>query len=831
MTPSKPLAPLPVEAALPRLQAALERGHAVLSAPPGSGKTTRVPLALMEAPWLAGRKILLLEPRRPAVRMAARHMAELLGEAVGERVGYHMRMERRAGPRTRIEVLTEGMLVRRLQADPELADTGLVIFDEFHERSLQSELALALCLDLHAALREDLRLLAMSATLDEKAVADKLGAEVIASDGGLHPVEVEHLARLAEDPLRATAHLVRRALEVQDGDLLVFLPGKGEIARLAERLQGVPAEILALHGEMDAGAQNLVLRPPPDHPRRVVLATDVAETSLTIEGIAAVIDSGLARKPRFDPNTGLTRLETLPVSRASARQRAGRAGRLGPGRCYRAWTAAEHRQRPEHHPPEILQADLAPLALELALWGVRDPAQLTWLHPPPHGAWSQAVELLRKLQALDERGRITPHGRKMARLGQHPRLAHMLVRAGGSQTAADLAALLSERDPWRSREGEARPVDLAPRLEALEAARRKRDPGAEFDPAALRRILALSRQLRRRLEGCQGREELSPAALLSLAWPDRIALNRGGRGRFLLASGRGARLPEEDPLATSDLLAVAALDAGRRDGRIWLAMELSLEELEKSHGERIREREILEWDGAKERVKARALRLLDALELDSRELPRPAGADVTPLLLNAIREGGLESLRWSKEIEQLRARIRLARHHLPEERWPQVDEARLLETLDQWLAPWLEGLHSLEQARRLPWPALFHNLLGWERRERLDALLPPRWRFADGGEAPIDYLQAPPRLAVPVQRLYGTTQTPTVLRGRLPLMLVLLSPAGRPLQQTQDLHHFWRHGWKEVQKEMRGRYPKHHWPDDPATAPPVQLKKGLQPCY
>ncbi len=820
---------LPVEQALPALEAALARGHAVLSAPPGSGKTTRVPLALLEAPWLEGRKILMLEPRRPAARMAARFMAGLLGETVGQTVGYHMRMERRTGPRTRIEVLTEGMLVRRLQADPELADTGLVIFDEFHEHSLQSELGLALCLDLCSALRDDLRLLVMSATLDEAAIAERLGAEVVASDGGLHPVTVEHLARPADDVLRATERLVHRALDEQEGDLLVFLPGKGEISRLARRLEeaAIPAEVHLLHGELDAAAQNRVLQPEPGHPRRVVLATDVAETSLTLEGITTVVDSGLARKPRFDPDTGLTRLVTLPVSRASARQRAGRAGRLGPGHCYRAWTEAEHGRRPDRHPAEILQADLAPLALELALWGVQDPADLTWIHPPPEAAWNQAVALLRRLGALDPAGRITAHGRRMAGLGLHPRLAHMLLRAGGSQTAADLAALLSERDPWRSRPGEPRPADLALRLQALEAVRRGEDPGPRFDPAALRHLLALSRQLRQRVKKDHD-SRLSPAALLSLAWPERIAGNRGGgRGRFLLASGRGAFLPAEDGLAGEPLLAVAALDAGAREGRIWLAMALSREELEAAHGERIREEERVCWDDGKEQARARRVRTLDALELESRELPRPRGGAVTRLLLEAVRRQGLHRLEWPESVEQLRARLRLARRLEPEGGWPDLEEARLLETLEAWLAPWLEGLHRMEQVRALPWAEVFGGFLAWEQRRRLDELLPTHWKLPDGGRAPIDYRHDPPRLAVAVQRLYGTTRTPALFRGRLPLLLQLLSPAGRPLQQTRDLAHFWAHGWEAVRKEMRGRYPRHHWPEDPARARPVQLRRQL----
>ncbi len=770
----------------------------------------------------------MLEPRRPATRMAARFLARQLGEKVGPTVGYRMRLERKLGPDTRIEVLTEGMLVRQLQSDPELTGVGLVIFDEFHEQSLQAELALTLCLDLCRGLRDDLRLLAMSATLDESRVARAMEGEVVRCDGGLHPVTIEHLARPAGDPLAATERLVRRALAEQPGDILVFLPGKGEIARLAERLEASPidAEIHQLHGEMDARAQAGVLLPPADHLRRVVLATDVAETSLTIEGITTVVDSGLARKPRFDPDSGLGRLVLEPISRASARQRAGRAGRLGPGHCYRAWTGQEHQRRPDQRPAEILQADLAPLALELALWGVGDPDDLTWVHPPPRGAWQQGVALLQRLEALDARGRITAHGREMAALGLHPRLAHMVLR-GGSRQAADLAALLSERDPWRARAGEARPVDLSLRLQALEALRRSGPIDPHLDRGLLQRVLKLSERLQRSVNSAD-QADLSAAGLLSLAYPDRIALRRGdARARYQLASGRGATLPEHDPLAGSKLLAVAALDAGSREGRIWLALPLEEQQLEALHGHRIEEEEALTWDRTQQRVSAKAVRRLDALALSSRPLPRPHGEAATGLLLEAIREQGLGCLEWPDAVEQLLARVRLAARLDRKASWPDLSEQALLDGLEAWLAPWLQGRTSLAEVRSLPWRQVMESLLPWEPRQRLDRLLPAAWPAPGGRPLPIDYRRNPPLLAAPVQRLYGLKETPAVMEGRLPLLLQLLSPAGRPVQQTRNLAHFWVEGWETVRKELRGRYPKHYWPDEPIHAKPVQLKRQL----
>ena len=823
---------LPVEQILPHLRRVLSRGHGVLTSPPGSGKTTRVPLALLDEPWLAGRKILILEPRRPAARMAAAFMSESLGEETGQTVGYQVRLDRRIGPDTRIEVLTEGLLTRRLQEDPELSGVGLVIFDEFHERSVQADLGLALCLDVCKALRDDLRLLVMSATMDAQAVADLIGGEVVQSDGGLFPVEIEHLDRSAgRDVLPAVASLVRRAVNERTGDVLVFLPGKGEILRLEEQLSAAlpGVDILQLHGEMDAATQNLVLRPPPGHPRRVVLATDVAETSLTIEGITTVVDSGLSRKPLFDPDSGLSRLQLLPVARASAVQRAGRAGRLGPGHCYRAFTEQEFQRRPAQRPAEILQADLAPLALELALWGVKEPSDLSWLDPPPAPAWEQAVDLLRLLDAVDENGRITAHGRQLAGLGLHPRLGHLLVRGGGSVRVADMAALLSERDPWRFRQGEARPADLGLRLEALKALRAGEAMPAQVDHGACRRIVKLSDRLRRQCQGLSRPEPpLSSAALLSLAYPDRVARCRpGGEGRYLMTSGKGAVLPRDDGLSVAEFLAVAQMDAGSREGRIWLAMALDEAELRTVHGEHLEERQELAWDARAERVRARRIVSLGAVELDAVELPADDDAAVSRCLLQAVADKGLDCLNWSHEARQYQARLVLARQLDPEGGWPDAGDEWLRTNLQDWLAPWTEGMRSLRELRQIDLRAVLSGMLPWARQQRLDELLPQRWKLADGSTAAIDYLASPPVLAAPLQLMFGMKESPAVFQGRQPLVLHLLSPAGRPLQVTTDLAAFWAGAWEDVKKEMRGRYPKHQWPDDPAHARPVRLKRHL----
>jgi ATP-dependent helicase HrpB len=860
---TQPREPLPIDPVLPQLAAALATGHAVLSAPTGSGKTTGVPLALLDAPWLAGRSILMLEPRRPAARMAAARMADLLSEPVGERIGHQVRFERRIGPRTRVEVLTEAILTRRLQSDPELRGCGLVIFDEFHERSLNADLGLALALDA-TALRPDLRILVMSATLDTAAVSRLLGgAPVIEGSGRAHPVTIRHAERTIGDPVDALPAAVRGALSSHEGDVLAFLPGAGEINQVAARLADLAqVEVLPLHGGLSLAAQERALRPVAGGRRRVVLATDIAETSLTIEGISVVVDSGLARKPRFEPGSGLTRLITAPISKASADQRAGRAGRLGPGLCIRLWTSEQEQRRPAHRPAEMLEADLAPLVLELALWGVSDPNALAWLDPPPAAAWAQATDLLRTLDALDARGGITAIGRRMAWLPLHPRLARMLsmAPANAGETAADLAALLSERDPWAHQAGLPRPTDLTPRLHALQA-QRLGQPAVGFDARRLTAIRRLSDQFRHlqtlgmtaawdgAAAGC-GADSCTPGALLALAYPERIARNRCGsqltgtgpnrvpdrgqdpgsgagndRGRderFLLASGTGARLPGDDALALEPWLVIADLEASSGDNRIRAALPISEAEVHRVAGARLEHNSRLYWDAARESVSARDQLQLGAIVLESRPAPIDDQDAALALLLAAVAADLKRALSWTPAACQLQARTLLARRLEPGANWPNLSDTWLAAHLADWLGAWLTGKTRLADARALNLAQVLGQRLGWQRQSQLESLAPEVFITPAGTRRRIDYCDGDqPVLAVPMQELFGVAETPAIFEGQLPLQLHLLSPAGRPLQVTGDLSGFWRGAYAEVRKEMRGRYPKHHWPEHPASARPV----------
>jgi ATP-dependent helicase HrpB len=828
--------PLPVDAALDDLQSALARGHAVLTAPPGSGKTTRVPLFLRAAPWLDGAGILMLEPRRPAARMAAARMADLLGEAVGECVGYQIRFERRRGPRTRVEVVTEGILTRRLQSDPMLPGVGLLIFDEFHERSLQADLGLALALDLAAALRPDLRLLIMSATLDTAAVSRLLhDAPVISAPGRSFPVEVNYAERDPGDPLVAMEQAVQQALATRDGDLLAFLPGAREIERLRGRLAarlGTTTEVLPLHGSLPAAEQHRALVPVPGGPRRVVLATDLAETSVTIEGVTTVIDGGLTRKPRYHAGSGLTRLVIEPIPLAAAEQRAGRAGRLGPGVCYRLWTRAQEVGRAPYRRPEILDADLAPLALELALWGVRDPGQLRWLDPPPAPAWAAAVSLLKDLDALDERGLPTVLGRRLAEWPLHPRLGLMLAAAPagpGRRLAADLAALLSEPDGWRAAPGQGRPADLGLRLAALDAFRTGR-PARDVE----RTRLAAVERLSRRLTGAVGPDQSvsgvfsSPGELLARAYPDRICQRRGGPGsRYLLAAGTGAELPTDDDLAGHPYLVAAELDARGRDARIQLALPIAEDDLRRVLAGHLRTDEVLAWDDALEAVTARREVRLGALVLESRPLPAADPERTLALLLEQVEHHWERALTWDPVARQFQARVALLRRQEPTGDWPDLGDETLRRTLGQWLAPWLAGSRGLAAARALRLVEVLGALLAPGARARLDALAPETLTTPAGNRRRLDYLVGPePVLPVPVQELFGARDTPCICGGRVPVMLHLLSPAGRPVQVTRDLAGFWVRGYPEVRRELRGRYPKHAWPEDPLAAVPVTRARG-----
>ncbi|MEO8223198.1 MAG: ATP-dependent helicase HrpB, partial [Gammaproteobacteria bacterium] len=836
-----PATPLPVTGAVPELAAVLAAGRcAVLQAPPGAGKSTGVPLALLDAPWLAGRRLLLLEPRRLAARAVAARMASQLGEEPGATVGYRTRLDTRMGPRTRIEVVTEGILTRQLQRDPALEGVGLVIFDEFHERSLQADTGLAFVLDARRHLAPELRVLVMSATLDGAALARLMDeAAVITAPGLSFPVETRYADRASSDYLdRQATAAIRRALGEHDGDLLVFLPGAGEIRRveraLLDTVAGDTLRIRPLYGDLDREAQDLAIRPAPAGERKVVLATNIAETSLTIEGIRVVIDGGLERRARFDPQSGMGRLETLRISQASADQRRGRAGRLAPGTCYRLWTAAEHRALLPFTPPEIASADLAPLALELAAWGTRDPAALTWLTPPPAGALAQARELLRQLGALDAEDRITAHGRELLRQGAHPRLAHLMLgakAAGLGGTACALAALLGERDLLRSQPGQRpteRDPDLRTRLEIL-----AQDPGAtrrdDVDAGTLRIVRRSADTYARQLGLGGGERRIDPDEvgwLLALAYPDRIARTREhGSGRYLLSNGRGAFFAAPQSLARSDFLVIPELEGGEKEARIQLAAPVSAAELEQHFAGSISSTSEVRWDSRERAVVARRQRRLGALVLADESLRQPEPALVTAAMLAGLRELGLGTLPFTPDLRQWQARVLLCGRVEPEavEPWPDVSDGALLATLESWLTPWLDGVSRATHLARVDLAGALRGLLPWARQQRLDELAPTHLTVPSGSHVPIDYLDGPvPSLSVRLQEVFGLDATPRVGGGRVPVLLKLLSPARRPVQVTQDLASFWTGAYHEVRRELKGRYPRHYWPEDPHQAEPTR---------
>lgn len=808
------LPPLPVTEALPRLVEALRQGpNAVLVAPPGAGKTTLVPLVLRHEAWADRQKIVVLEPRRVAARAAARRMAELLGEPVGQTVGLATRLERAVSAATRIEVVTEGLLVRRLQTDPGLEGTAAVLFDEAHERNLDTDLALALCLDLQRGLRPELRLLAMSATIEAQGFSQLLGdAPVVESLGRAYPVAVHHRQRDIQEPRdlpEAMASAIRSALVEHPGDVLAFLPGWGEIRRTAERLGGVKAEVLPLHGELPPAEQDRALNPSPN--RKVVLATSIAETSLTVPGVRIVVDGGFRRAPRLDPATGLARLATLRISRAAAEQRAGRAGRTEPGVAIRLWSEALHRGLPLADRPEILESELSGLALDCAAWG-SDPAEMAFLDPPPAGMLAAGRALLRDLDALDGEGRITPMGRRMARMGTHPRLARMMAEASDAEEAAlaaELAALLEERDPIRGREA---PSDIQLRLDLLHGAD---DPNA--DRAALGRIRRGVTLHRRRLGVPGGTQAAGDAGLLLAAgFPDRIAAKRGSMdGAFRLASGQGARLPATDRLGRSPLLAVADLELAGTEARIRMAAPLTREALEKKFPERLVREEGAAFDARAGAVVARRRLRLGPLVLEEATLPHADPALLAAALAEAAAGRGFRDLDWSNAALQTRARIAWMRRAEGGE-WPDVSEEALAAGGGAWLVPWLAGLTKLSQLKSLDAVAMLRGLLPHPLPRRLDAELPPRLDLPGGRSAAIDYTGEVPRLEARAQFLFGLAGLPKLAGGRIPLQVALLSPAGRPIAVTADLTGFWKGAWADVRKDMRGRYPKHDWPEDPS---------------
>ncbi|WP_348934506.1 ATP-dependent helicase HrpB [Aquabacter sp. CN5-332] len=815
--------PLPIDAVLPAVRDTLAaRTSAVLVAPPGAGKTTRVPLALMDEGWVAGRKILVLEPRRLAARAAATRMAKTLGEPVGERVGYRVRLRAEVSRRTRIEVITEGVFTRMMLDDPELSGIAAVLFDEFHERSLDADLGLALALDAQGGLREDLRLLAMSATLDGARVAALLGAEgepapVIESEGRAFPVETLHLGR---DPRahidRQMADAVMRALNAERGSVLAFLPGAGEIRRtetlLRERVRDPAIDIVPLFGALDAAEQDRAVDPAPPGRRKVVLATSIAETSLTIEGVRVVVDSGFARVPRFEPDVGLTRLETVRVSRAAADQRRGRAGRTEPGVCYRLWSEGETASLRPFATPEILAADLSGLVLDLAAWGVRDARSLAFLDPPPVPALAEAKALLVLLGALDREGAVTPLGQRMARLPLPPRLAHMVVigaDAGAGALAADIAAILVERGLG----GDG--VDLLHRLDGF-----RRDRSRRADDA--RRLAA--RWADAAGKGSSVAPRPSPAALLAAAYPDRVAKSRGDGTRFLLANGRGGVMDPAVSLARAPYLAVAEVSGRAEAARITLAAEISEEELERLFAADITSGVEVAFDRDAAAVRARETRRLAALVLAERPRAVPAGEETARALARGVVALGLARLPWTAALSQWRDRVNFLRR-AEGEPWPDLSETALADHAEDWLAPFVSGKTALQEIGADDLSNALRALLPYELSARLEAEAPTHFSAPSGSRLPIEYGEEGPVLPVRVQELFGLTAHPVIAGGRVPLTLSLLSPAHRPIQVTKDLPQFWRGSWRDVRAEMRGRYPKHPWPEDPASAPATSRAK------
>jgi len=805
---------LPIHEALPALKAALAaRSGAVLVAPPGAGKTTVTPLALLDQPWVAGGKLIVLEPRRLAARAAAERMAATLGERVGDTVGYRVRLASRVSARTRIEVVTEGVFTRMILDDPGLDGVAAVLFDEFHERSLDADLGLAFARDAQVLLRPELRLLVMSATLDPAPVAALLDdAPIIESQGRMFPVETRYLGR--DVALRIEDQVVRavvRALAEEGGSVLVFLPGQGEIVRvadrLAERVRDPAVEIAPLYGALDPAAQDRAIAPAPAGRRKVVLATSIAQTSLTIEGVRVVIDAGLARVPRYDPASGLTRLETVRVSLAAADQRRGRAGRTQPGVCYRLWDERETRGLVPFDRPEILEADLARVALDLAQWGA---ASLAFLDPPPAAALAEARALLQRLGALDAAGALTDHGRRMAAIALPPRLAHMVLRAaasGQAERAARIAALAVERGLG------GRAVDLETRLDGF-----ARDRGPRARDAA-----GLARRWAAEAGRASAAAPLGDALLLAEAWPERVAKARGAAGHFQLASGRGVFMEATEPLAKAPWLAIAELGGGEARDRILLAAELDPAELKTAFEDRLTREARLQRD-AGGRLKAKEVVAFGALVVEERLIANPDPALILAALLDEVRAKGVAALPWGEASAALRARAAFL--HGLDPAAPDLSDAALLADLGVWLAPTLAGKSALGQLTDQGLEAALRARLDHAAQRRLDAEAPPRFEAPTGSRLAIDYAaEGGPRVDVRVQELYGLTRHPAVAGGRVPLVLALLSPAHRPIQLTRDLPGFWRGAWAEVRKEMRGRYPKHPWPEDPAAATPTTRAK------
>jgi ATP-dependent helicase HrpB len=843
---------LPIEQAIPEIRQALLGGNRlVLVAPPGAGKTTLVPLALLDEPWLGDRMIIMLEPRRLAARNAAARMAAILGEKTGDTVGYRIRAESASSERTRILVVTEGILTRMLQADPELATAALVIFDEFHERNLHADLSLAFCLQSQELLRPDLRLLVMSATLDAAGVSRLLDdAPVVTSAGQAFPVETCYLPDKAPlpEPGRIAAAVLRRlerVLAEETGSVLVFLPGVREIRQVENALGTLPPGkeqdkpvVAPLYGDLSRELQDRAIQPCATGRRKIVLATNIAETSLTIEGISIVIDSGLERQARFDPGSGMNRLDTVFISRDSADQRSGRAGRLGPGKCFRLWTQAQQQRMARHGTPEILRSDLAPLVLETVNWGVREMDELRWLDTPNAGACAQARELLRELGAIDDESRITAHGRQLLDTGAHPRLAHMLIRgaeAGHGFDACLLAALLTERDIFAA-SGE-RTADVAPRLALLRTFRQDEDTAYDYgiNRQQCRLVLRSAKEFHRRIrrhERQAGADTIDdrdlPGVLLAWAYPDRIARSRHAPGnRYLLRSGKGAFLEEGESLAKAEFIVAADLDGRQREARIWLAAEIPLQQIETRFASDITRDTMVSWNAQTQSVDAVTRTCLGAIVLEQQPAADIERDAVHAALLAGIRQCGLECLPWDKRAQTLRQRVQFLRlqcgeiddPELVSLALPDLSDAALSSNLEDWLLPYLDSHNSIRKLQTLDLHAILLVTLDHAQQQALGRLAPTHVTVPSGSRIAIDYSDPNnPVLAVRLQELFGLQQTPAIINGRFRLLLHLLSPGYKPMQVTQDLASFWKTTYFEVRKELRGRYKKHHWPEDPLTA-------------
>ncbi len=817
----------PVDQILPAINASLAAGrNVVLQAPPGSGKTTRVPPFLFAQGWMQGRKILMLEPRRLAARAAAAYMARQAGESAGETIGYHVRLERRVSRATRVEIITEGILTQRLLSDPELADTALVIFDEFHERSLAADTALAICLEIRQALRPDLRLMVMSATLQPDAIAAHIGsADIHTAESRLYPVETLLLPRPSSRPAHVqAAEAVMRCLRDASGGILVFLPGEREIRACCRELdeRGVPpgVRIHPLYAALPPGEQDAAIAPPPDGVRKVVVATSVAESSLTIEDVRVVIDSGLMRVPRFSPRLGMPRLETLMITRDRADQRRGRAGRVGPGLCLRLWDAVADRQLGEESTPEILDADLSATVLQCAEWGGIETDSLPWLTPPPSAAWRRAVALLRDLEALesgaDGRLALTPRGRAMARIPTHPRLAHMIIAAsesGGARSAAFIAALISER----STSGQLRRITDVAALIAFIA--------HNAHSRAARSVQRLADQWSAGFKGRQERQ-IDAGVLLAWAFPDRVARRRGNRGVYLLQSGQGAVLDTAEPLANEEWLVAAELHDEGANTRIRLAAAIAEEQVHSLFEKHFTSCGITEWERRSEAVTSVTRTAFGAIVIREAPCRNPDAVAVTAALMSGVRIKGVDQLPWSKSAQSLRERVTFLSRALPDQGWPVMTDAALAAALDEWLAPACAGITRWSQLQRLEMFQVVSNSLilrGFDLRA-LDRAAPTHIQVPSGSSIRLSYDAEQPYLRVRIQEVFGLMQTPRIAGGRVPVVMHLLSPAQRPVQVTQDLQSFWNSSYALVRKDMRGRYPKHYWPEDPLQAEPTQRR-------